>query len=168
VDHANRVFRHHYTPNQEIGVDGSLVGGIDSLEMMMYTYFDERQPVHYWKKVAFNIIARMVLNSYILCKENYRGPGKLKSRYNYSVSTIESLGEEWLALKDNAGADDPWGPLGLRKLPEKKESQCIVCSTKERRQRSRIVCTRCNKGLHRACSLNTHAKCKKVRMYYFA
>jgi hypothetical protein len=24
----------------------------------------------------------LVLNSYILYKENYRGPGKLKSRYN--------------------------------------------------------------------------------------
>jgi hypothetical protein len=34
--------------------------------------------------VAFNIIARMVLNSYSLYKENYRVPGKLKSRYNYT------------------------------------------------------------------------------------
>jgi hypothetical protein len=50
--------------------------------------------VHFWKKVAINIIARMVLNSYILYEENYRGPGKLKSRYNYTLSIIESLGEE--------------------------------------------------------------------------
>jgi hypothetical protein len=48
----------------------------------------------------------MVLKSYILYKENYRGPGKLKSRYNYTVSIIKSL-EEWLVLKDNARADDP-------------------------------------------------------------
>jgi hypothetical protein len=34
-------------------------------------------------------------------------PGKLKSRYNYTVSIIDGFGEEWLALKDNAGADDP-------------------------------------------------------------
>jgi hypothetical protein len=74
---------------------------------MLYTNFDERWKVCYWKKVPFNIIARMVLNSY---KENYRGPGKLKPRYNYTVSIIESLGDEWLALKDNAGIDDPWGP----------------------------------------------------------
>jgi hypothetical protein len=52
----------------------------------------------------------MVFNSYILYKESYRGPGKLKSRYNYAVSIIESMGEEWLALKDNAGADNPQGP----------------------------------------------------------
>jgi hypothetical protein len=59
--------------------------------------------------VAFNIIAGMVLNSHILYKENYHGPGKLKSRYNHTMSIIESLGEEWLAIKDNAGADDPQG-----------------------------------------------------------
>jgi hypothetical protein len=56
------------------------------------------------KKVAFNIIPRMVLNSCILCKEKYKGPGKLKSRYSYTVSIIKSL-----AQKDNAGADDPRG-----------------------------------------------------------
>jgi hypothetical protein len=42
----------------------------------------------------------MVVNNYILYKKNYRRPGKLKSRYNYIVSIIESLGEEWLMLKD--------------------------------------------------------------------
>jgi hypothetical protein len=92
----------------------------------------------------------MVLNSHILYKENYREPGKLKSRYNYPVSLIKSLGEEWLALKDNAGADDPQETQELRKLPAKKDSKCIVCSTKERR--ARTVCTRCNKGgLHGEC-----------------
>jgi hypothetical protein len=63
------------------------------------------------EKVAFNIIARMVLNGYILYKENYRGPGKLKSRCNYTVFIIESLREESLVLKDNAGADHPWGAM---------------------------------------------------------
>jgi hypothetical protein len=56
------------------------IGGIDSSDMLLHTYLHERRTVRYWKKVAFNIIARMVLKSYILCKENYRGPGKLKSR----------------------------------------------------------------------------------------
>jgi hypothetical protein len=65
---------------------------------------------HVLENVAFNITARMVLNSYILYKENYRGPGKLKSKYNYTVSIIESLGEEWLVLKDNTTADEPQRP----------------------------------------------------------
>jgi hypothetical protein len=36
----------------------------------------------------------MASNSYILYKENYKGPGKMKSRYNYIVSINNSLGEE--------------------------------------------------------------------------
>jgi hypothetical protein len=61
------------------------MGAIDSSHMMLYTYLDERWTVRYWKTVAFNIIARMVLTSYSLYKENYRGPSKLKSRYRYAV-----------------------------------------------------------------------------------
>jgi hypothetical protein len=49
------------------------MGGIDSSDMMLYTYLDGMWTVHYWKRAAFNIIARMVLNSYIIYKENYRG-----------------------------------------------------------------------------------------------
>jgi hypothetical protein len=127
------------------------MGGIDSSDMMLYTYLDERQIVCYWKKVALNIINRIILNSYILYKKNYRGPGKMESQYKYTVSTINSLGEECLALKNNAGADDPQGSQGLGTLPEKNESQFIVCSTKERMQRARTVFTRCNKGLHGEC-----------------
>jgi hypothetical protein len=56
------------------------MGGINSSDVMLYTYLDERRTVCYLKKVALNIIARMVLNSHILYKEDYRGPGKLKSR----------------------------------------------------------------------------------------
>jgi hypothetical protein len=68
------------------------MGGINSSDTMLYTSLDERRTVRYWKKVAFNIIARMVFNSYILYKENYRGPGKLKSRHDYTVSLIQSFG----------------------------------------------------------------------------
>jgi hypothetical protein len=79
------------------------MGGIGSSDMMLYNCLDERRTVQYWKKVAFNILARMVLNS-------YSRPGKLKSLFNCTVSIIESLGEDWLVLKDSIGADDPWGP----------------------------------------------------------
>jgi hypothetical protein len=69
------------------------------------------------------------------------------------VYIIESMGEEWLTLKGNAGADDPRGPLGLRQLPEKKESQCIVCSTEEGRWRVRTVYTDAARGCMENASL---------------
>jgi hypothetical protein len=40
------------------------MGGIYSPDMLLYTYFDETWSVHYWKKVAFNIIVWMVMNIY--------------------------------------------------------------------------------------------------------
>jgi hypothetical protein len=46
------------------------MGGFNSSDMMLCTYLDESWTVRYWKKVASHIIARMVLNSYILYKEN--------------------------------------------------------------------------------------------------
>jgi hypothetical protein len=46
------------------------MGGVNSSDMMLHPYFGERRTVRYWKKVAFKIIARMVMSS-------YRGPGIL-------------------------------------------------------------------------------------------
>jgi hypothetical protein len=104
-------------------------------------------------------MARIVLNSYILYKENYKGPGKLKYRYNYSVHNWE-LGEEWLALKDNAEADDPWGPQGLRKL-----RVLVHCPHYKGEEVERQ--TVCNKGWMQNASLNTGANCKKKCMHCF-
>jgi hypothetical protein len=59
--------RHHGNPQTKPKIITSynkFMGGIDSSAMMLYTYLDETRTVRYWKKVAFNIVARMVLNSY--------------------------------------------------------------------------------------------------------
>ena len=49
------------------------MGGIDGNDMMTYFYLDERRTVKFWKKVAFNMIVRMVLNAYLLYLENNNG-----------------------------------------------------------------------------------------------
>ena len=49
------------------------MGQIDGNDMMTYFYLDERRTVKYWKKFAFNIISRMVLNAYLLYLENSNG-----------------------------------------------------------------------------------------------
>jgi hypothetical protein len=68
--------------NPNIITSYKFIGGKNPSDMMLYTYLDERWTVCYWKNVAFNIIARMLMYSYILYKENYRGSVKLESRYN--------------------------------------------------------------------------------------
>jgi hypothetical protein len=132
-----------------------------SSDMMLHTYLDEIWTVRYWKKVALNIIARMVLNSYILYKENYRGPGKLKSRYIYTVSIIESLGEEWLVLEDDARADNPQTPRGIRKFPEKKESNSLAAAQRKGGGDSEQYAPDETRGCMKTASLNTGANCKR-------
>ncbi|KAG8331337.1 zinc finger protein [Homalodisca vitripennis] len=62
------------------------MGGIDTNDMMLYAYLDERRTVKFWKKVVFNVFGRMVLNSYILYKINCLG--KPMTRYQFVVSII--------------------------------------------------------------------------------
>ena len=49
------------------------MGRIDGNDMMTYFYLDERRTVKYLKNVAFNIIARMVLNACLLYLKNSNG-----------------------------------------------------------------------------------------------
>ena len=46
------------------------MGGIDTSDVMLYTYLDEKRTVKYWKRICFNIFSRMILNSYMLEKSS--------------------------------------------------------------------------------------------------
>lgn len=63
------------------------MGGVDVSDMMLYIYLDERT-LKYWKKVVFSIFARMVLNSYIIYKENTSG--RIMSRIQFTSSIIQA------------------------------------------------------------------------------
>lgn len=56
--------------------------GIDTSDEMLY-YLDKRRPSKYWRKVTFYIISRVVLNSYILNKENNNG--YLLTRFKFTT-----------------------------------------------------------------------------------
>lgn len=152
------------TKPQIIRQYNDFMGGIDSSDMMLYTYSDERRSVKYWKKVVTNIIGRMVLNSYILYKLNCTG--KPLTRYQYMVSVIEDVSDDWLRSQadpgyvagpsNNGSGDKPMIGEGLFKLPGTKERCCAVCSKKSLQQggkmkKSRTACVKCQKGLHGMC-----------------
>jgi hypothetical protein len=63
-------------------------------------------------------------------------------------------GSQWRTLLMNI----PWGPTGLGKLPEKKESQCCVSSTKMKWKRSTTICSRCSRDPHRQCFLKYNCR----------
>jgi hypothetical protein len=50
VDHANRVFSHHYTPHQEISDDESLVGTKNKTSLMQYlsNKHHHRSGIKFW------------------------------------------------------------------------------------------------------------------------
>jgi hypothetical protein len=116
----------------------------------LYSYLDERRTVKYWKKIAFNIFSRMILNSYIIYKQNLSARCNTISRLDYTIKIVDALSEKWLEEK-NSGVgilgtkNDEKGIKLIRKLPAKKEKDCCVCSKRTKngpvkRQRSGTVC----------------------------
>ena len=102
----------------------------------------------YWKKVAFNILTRMLLNSYILYKEN-TDDRNIMSRYTFNVKVIEALCKEHFDKKLT-----PEGECGVCEIPQGKEKDCCMCSNRTipgGRKRTRTMCSRCTKGLHGPC-----------------
>lgn len=141
-----------------IDLYNSYMGGIDHSDQMLYVYLDERRTVKYWKKVVFNIFARMILNLYIIYKEN--NTGKDMSRLQFTLLIIEELSKEWLEQRNApdplAGGDHRVVRFGMETLPDKKERNCSVCSPVSlaaggKRKKSRTICVRCGKGVHPVC-----------------
>lgn len=62
----------HSTKPAIIQSYNAFMGGVDESNKMLYTYLDEQRTVKYWKRVAFNIISRMILNAYIIYKERVK------------------------------------------------------------------------------------------------
>lgn len=139
----------------------SYMGGIDHFDMMLYTYLDERRTVKYWKKVAFNIFCRMILNCYVMYKDNCINHNvKPSSRYKFIVSIVESIAEEWFIYKNAdhmpGGGGDNSGPRSLEKIAGTAMKTCWVCTEKGQgyktsRKRSRLACSRCKEGCHGTC-----------------
>ncbi|XP_017756228.1 PREDICTED: piggyBac transposable element-derived protein 4-like [Eufriesea mexicana] len=75
------------------------MGGVDESDKMLYVYLDERRTVKYWKKVTFNVIARMVLNAYLLYKEARKE--KLMTRLEFTSSIISEIEHEWMQVKQS-------------------------------------------------------------------
>ena len=60
------------------------MGGVDLSDQLVSAYIDERKTMKVWKKVVFNLVQKMVINSYILYKKGIDVP--CLSRLAYCVS----------------------------------------------------------------------------------
>ncbi|KZC13196.1 hypothetical protein WN55_05529 [Dufourea novaeangliae] len=128
------------------------MGGVDESDKMLYTYLDERRTVKYWKKVAFNIMNRMVLNAYIIYKE--RVDNRAMTRLDFISQIIVDIEHEWMKEKRARVFQHDClneNTFGLVKLPQRNLRYCAVCSTKNKRKRSHLICVQCQKGVHPTC-----------------
>lgn len=136
------------------------MGGIDQADMMLYAYIDERRTVKFWKKVVFSIISRMIVNAYIIYKQNTSDRKKM-SRYKFTALIVDALAKEHLDYKEEMDETGDPGGRGIRKIPGEKEKDCTVCSDRKNkgpRKRARTQCVKCLKGLHGECA--ARHKCK--------
>jgi len=68
-----------------ISVYNSFMGGVDLHDMMLSFYSDERKTVKVWKKMAMNIVRRMLLNAYNLYDQTTADTPHL-SRFQFTYS----------------------------------------------------------------------------------
>lgn len=88
------------------------MGGVDGADMQFSFYSNMRKSLKVWKKMAFHILQRMLLNSYVLYKSNTSE--KAMSRLQFIQEVIEGL-----ALRHLNELDCPTIPVQPRQTPEK-------------------------------------------------
>lgn len=129
------------------------MGGIDTSDMMLYSYLDKRKTLKYWKKVVFSIMNRMLLNSYIMYEEHKKSLNeKPLQRLKYMQYIIGQIGDEWISKKTQTEpAIVPKKNFGLQKLQRRMLRLCKECSNETDKHRSAYICVRCEKGVHHKC-----------------
>ncbi|VDI78546.1 Hypothetical predicted protein [Mytilus galloprovincialis] len=137
------------------------MGGVDLNDMLTSFYEDGRKSTKMWKKIVFNIIHRMVINAYILYQQN---SDNAKSRLHFIQLLIDDLSEDHMTRnRVNIGVlNDEINNQNLRKLPERKEKDCCICSVRNvpgGRKRSKHICVLCHKGVHKMCYKKHSRRC---------
>ncbi|XP_071152156.1 piggyBac transposable element-derived protein 4-like [Mytilus edulis] len=126
----------------------NFMGGVDLSDQMMAFYNDHRKQTKVWKKIILHMFHRILLNSYILYYQ-HTSHNPILTRFEFVKQVIEGLTEEHLSNRQQ----NPGQRQKIRKVTERKEKDCTVCSDRKngRRRRARTECSRCAKGLHKLC-----------------
>ncbi|XP_069111345.1 piggyBac transposable element-derived protein 4-like [Argopecten irradians] len=125
------------------------MGAVDSSDAVMSAYSCVRRNKKVWKKVVLHLFHRIMMNAYILYKNNTTD--RVVSRLKFIQMVIEDLA----GVQPDAQVARPRPRrCHVDFLPQRKEKDCCVCSSRARggiRRRSRTACTLCRRGLHREC-----------------
>ena len=90
-----------------VAMHNQSMGGVDSSDQVKYSYTYDRKSNSQSKKVVFNLLSRLLMNSYILYKLTVRNP---KSRLEFIKDVSNSLASE-----SKATVGDPVQPPSATK-----------------------------------------------------
>lgn len=118
------------------------MGGVDNKDKGIYHLTCDRATRPYWKKIFYNLLDMVLFNAYILYKLNTDRP---LERETFIEDIVEAV-----------DVPDVPGPAGdnshkLEHLPGQQLRLCPVCSTHQKKTRSRFWCPGCNIGVHQVC-----------------
>ena len=74
------------------------MGGVDEADKLLSFYNAERKTLKVWKKVAFNLIFRLMLNAYVLYSKN-TSDRPIKSRLRFIQECVASLAEDQIRAR---------------------------------------------------------------------
>lgn len=138
----------------------NIMSVVNETDKMLYTYLDERRILKYWKKLTFNILTRIVLNSYLIHKEVVKI--KTMLRIEFMSDIIFEMECKWLRKKKYQLYNNETKTFGLMKLRGRNMKQCVVCSDKINGiKRSNLIRAQCQKGVHPVC-FGKHACYKSI------
>ena len=149
----NIIVKNHLKPSVIHEIYNPNMCGVDVHDQMLYLYHDERKSVKVWKKVVFNLLGRMLLNSYTIYLQNTSDSSPL-SRKMFNLAVIDALANDHLRTHATGKSSSTKAEPGVRRLPGSREKDCCVCSDRklQLRRRSKTVCVICLKGLHLTCA----------------
>ena len=104
------------------------MGEIDKSDQILCAYLAERKLLQLTKKIIFNLLMRLVMNSYILYKLNTQ---KALNWQDYLIEIIESLASEWKNIifeRQNSQQTSS----AIKILLGKKEKDCCVYSNRKK------------------------------------
>ena len=135
----------------------SVMGGVDTADQLVQEYAAEMRSRKCWKKVVFHLLDRMVVNCYVMYKQNPNVPatGKL-SRHKFTLMAVEDLIGSYNS-RQRSGRRSTC-PVEARLdqkhfieyIPDSKRMKCVVCGDRPQTfsgTRVRTYCPDCNVGL---------------------
>ena len=136
------------------------MGGVDTFDQMLKSYFPERKSKMWTKKLGTYLMNVMIHNSYILFKK-FHPNGRTTSSLNFRLGLCKHLLQiEDHTSMENIALETPALAHLIDELPNKQSKKCSWCTKHGKDSKTNFICSGCvnKKGQKTA----LHPKCFKA------